>query len=422
VTFVEPTIAPFEQGRNRSRGRRRRLAATLALAGAAVMAAAGPSGATPTSREAVGWKISWKAPITSAGPNRFDRAPALAGTATYALGKVSRVDTTLAAPAGLPVSCGKFPLAGLADLSGSTFTARPALACNGTYDLSVVAQSGSGALASRSSALHAPVALADPGPAPTGFTGVASGTSRAVTLSWNTDPDPDVVGYRIRRDDVVVAEVGADIRTYTDSLVSAGTYTYNVSGLRWGAGGPDSTAIGSPATAPLTAHVVDGAPPASIGGQDGGSGGSGSGSGSSGGASGSGSGSGSSASHHALPPASHANASLPSVGSANASVPDRSKYRSGGTKNPNATGTTLDDGFRERLPYKSGTASDRVELSDPARSRTVSRSVRVPGHHRPGLLVPLAVVVVLAAASLQVRSLLGRAGAAAAAGGGPDLD
>ena len=397
------------------------LASGAAVVAVGLALVVGPASSAGAKQAGLIWTVSWKAPVTSAGPNRFDEPATLVGTAAYTLGPITRVDYTLGAPQGLPAACGTFPAVGTATLNGGTFTIKPNLACNGTYAVTAIAQSGTGMLAAHSPKLQAPVSLADPGVPVSGLNGVVQGSTRAVTLSWTTDPDPDVVGYRVRRNGVAVGDVAPDVRIHTDVAPSDGTFTYDVVTLRWGAGGPTSTPIASPPTPPLVARVVPDAPPATIGSGSGGSGSGGSGSsgsGSSSGSSGSSSGSAgskgsSTSSHHGTPPkAGRATAHLPNGGSATAGVPSRKGYRSGGTVDPNVPTTTLDDGFQARLPYEAGTSRSKVELADPSRTEAVSRTVSVPKHSKPGLLVPIAIVLVLLAGAMQVRALLGRAGAA----------
>ena len=390
-----------------------RLTGGLAAVAACLAVAGSPASSAPAKRAGVIWNVTWKAPVTTAGPNRFDHPAVLAGTASYSLGPISRVDYTVAAPSGLPESCGTFPRTGSASLEGGAFTVEPDLACNGTYAISVVAQSGSGLLAAKSTALKAPMTLADPGVAPSGFGGVAQGSMRSVTLSWSTDPDPDVVGYRLRRDGEAVADMPANVRIHTDLVPASGSYSYDLQTLRWGGGGPGSVAIASAPTSPLVAQVVPDAPATPIAPTGGGPGPAGSPGEAPGGTSHAG------ASPAGPPSAGRATASLPGAGTASAKVGDRSGYRSGGSIAPSVPGATADGGFLDKLPYAPGTSRQKVELSSPARTQTVSRSVSVPGRRGPGLLVPAAVVLVLVASSLQVRSLLGRAGSLRATGHDP---
>jgi hypothetical protein len=370
---------------------------------AALVLVSSAASARQADRAGLIWTVSWTAPTTSAGPNPFTTPVELNGTAKYALGKVSQVTYTITTSSSLPSTCGKFPLGGKAVQSGAAFTIKPELACNGTYSVSVVAQNGSGALAAKSQPLTAPFTLADPGTAPGGLDGVAQGSTRTVTLSWSADPDPDVVGYRVRRDGVAVADTPADVRIHSDVAPGYGRFAYDVQSLRWGAGGPGSTPVASPASAPLTATIAPDAPPTPVTSTP-----TSSGAGSTGHAAG---GHGSTAPTTSHAPTPH----LPSASKANASLPDRSDYRSGGSISLDTPTTTLDDGYAERLPYKARTSREAVDLAGPDRTRSVSKTVAVPGRKGVGLLVPIAIVVVLLAGALQVRGLVGRASALASA-------
>ena len=390
---------------------RRVLAAAASLAALASLALVSATSAQAADKAGLLWTVKWSAPTTTAGPNPFVRPVELVGTAKYTLGKVGQVAYTITTSSSLPSACGSFPLTGNASQSGSAFTIKPKLACNGTYSVSAVVQSGTGVLAAHAPALIAPFTLADPGTPPGGLDGVAQGSTRTVTLSWAADPDPDVVGYRVRREGVAVGDTPVGVRIHSDVAPGNGTFTYDVESLRWGAGGPGSKSLASSPSAPLTATITPDEPPTPV---SSGSGSTGGGSASSGGSSqhgGSGSHPGAT-----VPPASQASAAhLPSAGKANASLPDRSDYRSGGSISSSTPTTTLDDGYAEHLPYKAGSARESVDLASPDRTRSVSRTVAVPGRKGVGFLVPIAIVVVLLAAALQVRSLVGRASALAGA-------
>jgi hypothetical protein len=80
-----------------------------------------------------------------------------------------------------------------------------------------------------------------------------------------------------------------------------------------------------------------------------------------------------------------------------------------------------DDTYAERLPYEGRDATEAVELADPDTTRTVARTVATPGRVRPGLLVPMAVVLVLVAASLQIRAFFRRTAPATGDTGPPPL-
>jgi hypothetical protein len=384
----------------RSRPRRRLRAAPALAAAALVGAAALAVGASPATADPVGWTMSWSAPVTTAGPNRFAAPAELTGTAKFALGSTNRVSYQVTPPDGLPAACGTFPKDANAVLRGTAFTIEPALRCNGTYVVVATGHSGSGVLASKSSGLRAPVSLADPGAPPTGLRGAVDGAAGVVTISWNPVDDPDVVGYRVRRDGAPVFDAAKGATAHTDTAPGAGTYQYDVQTLRWGDGGPGSKPIASPGSTALTARVDPKAPPGPVGPAGGGSGSG---------------------------PAAGPAATIPKGPAASATIPrstarPKKTYRSGGSIST-GTPTTVDTGFDEDLPYQSREGAKQVELAGPDGTRTVSRTVSTPTKTSPGLLVPLAVVLVLVAASLQIRAFLRRTAPASISvdgGMGPD--
>lgn len=387
------------------RRRPRRRAAKLAALGVAATALVAPGlGGEPAGAANPLWgKVTWTAPITAAGPNAVAAPLALAGTATPLLGgNPNRVDYAIAAPAGHPAACA-VP-SGTATLQGRSFTFTPDFRCNGTYGVTVVARTGSGLLASSSNPLTAPIALADPGPAPSGLSGAVDSATRQVAISWTPDPAPDVVGYRVRRDGIPVTDVAPTTRTYTGTVPAAGRYEFDVQTLRWGADGPGSASLASPASGPFTATIDPPAPEPSPG--DRGTGlGSGTGSGSSSGSGGSGGGT--ITTGGSLPAGGTASPTLPAPRGAAGSGSSRSTYRSGGSIS-RSTPTNEVDTFEERLPYEARDTGRTVELAGPDTTRTVARTVTKPGRAGPGLVVPAAVVLVLLAASLQIRSFLHR--------------
>ncbi|HEX2574887.1 MAG TPA: hypothetical protein VHK88_00970, partial [Aquihabitans sp.] len=179
----------------RRRAARRLVPAALAVV--VVVVAVGASPATPAGANGLTWSVRWSASTTSAGPNQVSAPPQLSGTASPPVaGDPNRVDYSVTS-SGLPAACA-VP-AGAAALDRQAFRFTPAFACNGTYTVTVVARSGTGLLASASPALTAPLALADPGPAPGALSGAVDGRADRVAVSWPGDPDPDVVGYRVRR-------------------------------------------------------------------------------------------------------------------------------------------------------------------------------------------------------------------------------
>ncbi|MCU1498428.1 MAG: hypothetical protein JWM47_2381, partial [Acidimicrobiales bacterium] len=112
-----------------------------------------------------------------------------------------------------------------------------------------------------------------------------------------------------------------------------------------------------------------------------------------------------------LPPAGRAAPKIPKPGSTAGSTGSRSTYRSGGTIAPGsgADKTAVEpDTYDERLPYEPQATGRNVEVAGPDTARTVSRTVSTPRAAEPGLLVPLAVVSVLLAGSVQIRAFLRR--------------
>ncbi|HZK07777.1 MAG TPA: T9SS type A sorting domain-containing protein [Bacteroidales bacterium] len=72
----------------------------------------------------------------------------------------------------------------------------------------------------------APAAILDP---PTNLVAQLNGTN--VSLSWNAPPATDLTGYRIYRDEELLAEVSLTPATYVDEAVPAGTHIYGVSAV-----------------------------------------------------------------------------------------------------------------------------------------------------------------------------------------------
>lgn len=410
--------------RSPGRARRWRLGA-LALAGGLLVAPL--VGATPAGANPFVWNVTWSDGVTSAGPNSFTSVPVLRGRAAAPLdANPQRVDYSVATPAGYPAACA--PGDGRAELSGKTFTVRAGFRCNGTYTVRVTPYDGLGWPAPDRARISAPVSIADPGAAPSGVTRTVDADARRVTLSWGRVGAPDVVGYRIRRDGQPVADVGPDATSHADVVAGPGTYTYDVQTLRWGAGGPGSGAVASPASSPQTAEIAPPpAPPPPVGGPGGGgdTGGSGggaaegrpggSGSGGSGAPGGSGGPGGSGAE------ANDREGSSTTIAGRAPSGPSGSRdtFRSGGTIAPSTGpgGSSLSTGsggpeaadtYDERLPYEPRQEGRVVELAGPDSTRTVATTVATPTRTGPGLVVPLAVVLVLVAGSLQIRALLAR--------------
>lgn len=377
------------------------VALVLASGVAAPAASAAPSGLV--------WTVRWSAPITAQGPNVVMSASSLSGTAAPALGRPDRVDATVSASNPIPAGCGSFPRAVPVELNGTSFVVRPDLACNGGYTVSVVAQTGSGILASRSPSLQAPLTVIDAGGPVAGVTGAVT-DGRTVGLSWISDSDPDVVAYRVRRNGAALTDVPANRRTLTDAP-GPGTFRYDVIALRWGGGGPGSDPVASPPSGPFVARVASDLPPSpsetfpapssGLGTVAGGPGGSAGTPGSSGTAAGTGGAFG------------RSTPALGAGGSKGRSSTGRSSSGvvRGSSSSGSSTGTTLDDGFAERLPYQAGSRTEPVVVPGRPATREISRNVRVP--HGVGLLVPLGVFAMLLGGSILLRRLVQRAGAVA---------
>jgi hypothetical protein len=72
----------------------------------------------------------------------------------------------------------------------------------------------------------APAPILDP---PTNLMAQVAGTN--VTLSWDAPPPTDLTGYRIYRDEELLAEVALAPTTYLDEAVPAGTHIYGLSAV-----------------------------------------------------------------------------------------------------------------------------------------------------------------------------------------------
>ena len=145
------------------------------------------------------------------------------------------------------------------------------LSQNGTYTIRVIGTSNGGARDEASATIN----VNNPASTPSGVTASTSGTTSSV--SWNPNPEPDILRYRVERDS------GSGFNTVTETEgtsfaeeLSPGTHTYRVTAIRF------SPAGGSRASAPSTGATVSIEAPASSGG-DGGSYTGGSGSNTSGG-------------------------------------------------------------------------------------------------------------------------------------------
>jgi hypothetical protein len=134
------------------------------------------------------------------------------------------------------------------------------LSQNGTYTVRVVGVSNGGARDEASASIH----VNNPASTPTGVTASTLGNTSSV--SWNANPEPDILRYRVERDS------GSGFATVTETQgtsfaeeLSPGTHTYRITAIRY------SPAGGSRASAPSGGAAVSIEAPASSGGGDGGS-------------------------------------------------------------------------------------------------------------------------------------------------------
>lgn len=144
-----------------------------------------------------------------------------------------------------------------------------AIAQNGTYTIRATGSANGGGSDSDTATLY----VNNPASTPSGVSASISGST--ANVSWNPNPEPDILRYRVERDSGSgFATVGETENTSFAEEVGPGTHTYRVTAIRF------SPAGGSRTSAPSGGATVSVDAPAAGG--DGGSysGGSGSGSGS----------------------------------------------------------------------------------------------------------------------------------------------
>jgi hypothetical protein len=103
-----------------------------------------------------------------------------------------------------------------------------------------------------------------PPAAPTGLQAIGDDVKRSITLTWQPNSEPDLVGYAVYRKSgatyQAVKTTLPDVRSYTDTLgeLPAGTYAYQVRAVRRAATG-NQAVVSAPAS---TTGKVTTAPPA----------------------------------------------------------------------------------------------------------------------------------------------------------------
>lgn len=222
--------------------------------------------------------LGWVAPAAHAGPPTLAVStpssgatlasqPTVSGTAsaTSTGGRISgALQVAITSTAGhpgfsqtIPGWCGQSSCSFSIDVGNSGAP----LAYNGQYRLSVQASESDPPVGTtQTSAWSGFFSLAIPPQAPSGLAAESSADGSSVIVSWQPNPEPDIVGYEVTRSPAGTASWPAAVSgtTFTDSDVSAGTtYTYQVSALRAGAT-PGSTVVSLPSAVSATPAVPAG--------------------------------------------------------------------------------------------------------------------------------------------------------------------
>ena len=204
--------------------------------GAAVLVALALVGFAPQAAVARTPGIALSSP---ADGSTLTQPAAIAGQATMQNGRVDWVRVTIESAQGHPVPAMK-EFAGPGNNNPLPFTWSPPLSYNGTYQVTAQAQ-GTDNIdfngPELSSVTHTFTLNVAPA-APSGVKATVNQTKRTVTLSWAGNPEPDIAGYGVYREegDTIVERkiVTPDVHTVVDDLGSlpAGTYTYHVYAAR----------------------------------------------------------------------------------------------------------------------------------------------------------------------------------------------
>lgn len=283
--------------------------------------------------------------------------------------------------------------------------------CNGTYTIAATAVTtdNNAIVGPEAVALDRRISVAAPAPQVTGLTAEADG--RSVTVSWDDmrGAAPDLDHYTVERriddgDYEEIAELAPDEQSFTDEDLPAdgGEATYRVLSARPTPGGIVTSQSSEEAATPFDAAPTTTGPD---GGSGPGSGGAGDGGGPSGtGGSGSGSGSVSGSDGGAAGAGRRSTPVMPPRVFSGTFLPPLLRPVTQTTAPP----TTLDDGYRDALPYEQEAGTEEAGAEDPVLPDGAMASITAERGPGQGMVVPLATALVLAAWAFHLR-LLARA-------------
>ncbi|MGH9128039.1 MAG: hypothetical protein ACRDY2_03520 [Acidimicrobiales bacterium] len=254
-------------------------AAAVVLAGAPVELALSPPAAAQSGSglgSLLGGKpapsVTLSSPSTSGAQAFNTSSPRIAGDAVPGnqggRGVISSVKVTVSSSAGHPGAT--FDITPQAPTSGSnwSFAGTPPtpLAYNGTYQVTVTATETDTTLLNQTSTgtagANGSFAESVPPVAPSGVSAApAASSAQGVSVSWNPNPEPDILGYVVLRSQGSgnPGEIGTATNTkYVDTTAKPGvSYTYSVVALRAGDTPGQSVLSPSSSAGPVT---IGGAP------------------------------------------------------------------------------------------------------------------------------------------------------------------